>query len=155
MTESLRQCLEALELSVSVLENTVSKLDSSSRVSNELTTTLLQSRRVFELVPEYDVQRAKLDLIQEVEPLVNRLNGKLVKGLNKLEREREALLQTYELNKLQLNNKTKDDEEADADMSTDPVVVASSTREELDLLKHLKKKREELSLKYEDLVRSS
>ncbi|SCV04029.1 LANO_0G07712g1_1 [Lachancea nothofagi CBS 11611] len=144
MAESLAQCVDSLELSVQCLEKTVGRLNNESQSSNYLTTGLLQSRRVFELVPEYDVQRAKLDLIEEVEPLIKNLNSKLVKNLSKLERERDNLQQTLELNALRLKNRFNGEDFREADMSSDLVIMTSSTSEELEQLKQLKVQKTEL-----------
>ncbi|CAR24123.1 Spc19p [Lachancea thermotolerans CBS 6340] len=144
MTESLSQCCDALESAVELLSGTVSKLENQSNLSNQLTMSLLQPRRVFELIPEYDIQRAKLDLIEEVEPLVKSLSGKLSKSLVKLERERDTLQQTLELNSLRLNNQFSGEEMSDPDVSSDLVIMTSSTTEELDQLKKLKAQKAQL-----------
>lgn len=144
MTESLSQCCDVLESAVELLSGTVSKLENQSNLSNQLTMSLLQPRRVFELIPEYDIQRAKLDLIEEVEPLVKSLSGKLSKSLVKLERERDTLQQTLELNSLRLNNQFSGEEMSDPDVSSDLVIMTSSTTEELDQLKKLKAQKAQL-----------
>ncbi|CEP61428.1 Spc19p LALA0_S03e02652g [Lachancea lanzarotensis] len=151
MSDSLSQCVDALKSSVQCLEDTVVKLGNESRTSNYLTKSLLQSRRVFELVPEYDVQRAKLDLIEEIEPLVNNLSSKVTKNLLKLERERDNLQQTLELNALKMKNNRysgeHEDEDVDVlnqDAGSDVVIMTSSTPEELDQLKELKAQKAQL-----------
>ncbi|QLG73943.1 hypothetical protein HG535_0F04550 [Zygotorulaspora mrakii] len=145
MTDSLQRSMACLEDTITILENSVSKLASNSKPNDYLTQTMLSSRRVFELVPEYDVQEAKLDLIEEVEPLVKTLEDKLEKSVVKMKRELDTLRQTYELNRLRLdktlNSKT------DIDVSTDVVIMASSTNEELEELKMLKAKKENLQRK--------
>ncbi|CAI5032165.1 ATV_HP_G0015040.mRNA.1.CDS.1 [Saccharomyces cerevisiae] len=130
---------------------------------------MLQNQKVFRLVPEYDVERSKLDLIEEVEPLVRTLGDKLRKSMGRMQRELDALQQTYELNDLRLKkNISMDDDDAlnspdmgqkyegrDAD---DVVMMASSTNEELEELKKLKKKKKQLENKLEilktEIVRS-
>ncbi|CUS22139.1 LAQU0S04e09076g1_1 [Lachancea quebecensis] len=154
MTESLSQCCDALESAVGLLSGTVSKLQKQSNFSNQLTMSLLQPRRVFELIPEYDIQRAKLDLIEEVEPLVKSLNEKLSKSLVKLERERDTLQQTLELNSLRLNNKFSGEEMSDPDISSDLVIMTSSTTEELDQLKKLKAQKAQLVKSIQDIQNS-
>lgn len=84
MAGSLEESVNALEASVMLLQDTVELLKSNSHRSTSLTSNLLHSKRIFQLVPEYDVQRAKLDLIEDVDPLVSKLSGKLDKSLNKL-----------------------------------------------------------------------
>ncbi|SCU89413.1 LAME_0E03400g1_1 [Lachancea meyersii CBS 8951] len=144
MADSLSQCVDSLQSSLQCLEKTVSKLNNESKTSNYLTKSLLQSRRVFELVPEYDVQRAKLDLIEEIEPLVNNLSGKVSKNLSRLERERDNLQQTLELNVLRLKNRFSGEDLFDEDAGSDVVFMTSSTAEELDQLKELKAQKSQL-----------
>ncbi|SCU96719.1 LAFA_0G07734g1_1 [Lachancea sp. 'fantastica'] len=156
MADSLSQCVDALQSSVRCLEETVVTLGKESRTSNYLSKSLLQSRRVFELVPEYDVQRAKLDLIEEIEPLVNNLSSKVTKNLLKLERERDNLQQTLELNALKIKNRYsgEGDGQGDGDgdeddvfgqnAGSDVVIMTSSTPEELKQLKELKAQKAQL-----------
>lgn len=155
MADSLSQCTEALDSAVHLLSSTVSRLESESKASNGLTMSLLQPRRVFELVSEYDVQRAKLDLIEEVEPLIKSLSGKVVKSLTKLERERDTLQQTLELNALRLNNRYSGNESPEADVSSDLVIMTSSTSEELEQLKELKLQKARLSEAIQELERGN
>ncbi|SCU81720.1 LADA_0C00672g1_1 [Lachancea dasiensis] len=155
MAESLSQCVTAMESSVRCLEQTVNLLKKESAPSNRLTKSLIQSRRVFELVPEYDVQRAKLDLIEEVEPLVNNLSKKLAKQLSKLERERDNLQQTLELNALRLRNRFNGEEAQDQDVGSDLVIMTSSTTEELDQLRDLKAQKAQLLEKIQSLESST
>ena len=153
MTESLQQSVESLEDTIVILRNSVAKLEKNSQSNNHLTQTMLKSKRVFELVPEYDVQEAKLDLIEEVEPLVKTLEDKLEKSMVRMKREADTLQQTYELNKLRLNKDVI--HRGDNDISMDVVVMASSTNEELEELKMLKAKKERLQHRLEILRQES
>lgn len=152
---------EALECSVAFLENSnrllresVEKLKENSNSNNFLAQTMLDCKRVFELVPEYDVHKAKLDLIEEVEPLVRTLEEKLDRSAVRMKRELDTLQQTCELNKLRLS-KSRDVENADIDVSTDAVIMTSSTNEELAQLKDLKTRKLELQKKLEKLRKMS
>lgn len=152
---------EALECSVAFLENSnrllresVEKLKENSKSNNFLAQTMLDCKRVFELVPEYDVHKAKLDLIEEVEPLVRTLEEKLDRSAVRMKRELDTLQQTCELNKLRLS-KSRDVENADIDVSTDAVIMTSSTNEELAQLKDLKTRKLELQKKLEKLRKMS
>ncbi|CCC68381.1 hypothetical protein NCAS_0B02970 [Naumovozyma castellii] len=148
MSEVLDESVECFQDMISQLQGSVDTLKSNSEENNYLTETMLQSRRVFELVPEYDVQRAKLSLIEEVDPVVKTLEEKLRKSLSKMQRELETLQQSCELNELRLNNTHTTGQEGDVDMSSDNLVVmASSTNEELETLKQLKTTKRELELK--------
>lgn len=154
MLKSLDQSVSFLEGTITLLSNSVAKLEKNSKPNDYLTQTMLKSKRVFELVPEYDVQRAKLDLIEEVEPLVKTLEDKLEKSMLRMKRELDTLQQTYELNKLRLNKNTSPKAgyiNMDVDVSTDVVIMASSTNEELEELKDLKLKKDALQNKIESL----
>ncbi|AJV00711.1 Spc19p [Saccharomyces cerevisiae YJM1387] len=162
MTDALEQSVLALEGTVSVLKDSVESLKCANESSTNLASTMLQTKRVFRLVPEYDVERSKLDLIEEVEPLVRTLGDKLRKSMGRMQRELDTLQQTYELNDLRLKkNISMDDDDAlnspdmgqeyegrDAD---DVVMMASSTNEELEELKKLKEKKKQLENKLEIL----
>lgn len=132
MDHPLEQSIESLNKSVQLLQKTVNALQKKSDKSRLLANTLLKCKPVFELVSEYDIQKARLDLMEEVEPVVNRLIITLEKSLNKLEREKSTLTQTFELNKLRINNRNE---------KSDPVVMVSSTNEELEILKKLKERK--------------
>ncbi|CAI4055671.1 hypothetical protein N7582_000399 [Saccharomyces uvarum] len=159
MADALEQSVLALESTLSVLKDSVESLKHANEPSTNLASTMLQTKRVFRLVPEYDVERSKLDLIEEVEPLVRTLGDKLRKSMGRMQRELDTLQQTYELNDLRLkkninmgeendglNNSDmgRDDGGGDADVSTDVVMMASSTNEELEELKKLKEKKKQL-----------
>ncbi|QLQ82287.1 hypothetical protein HG537_0H00480 [Torulaspora globosa] len=153
MYDALERSVESLESTVELLRDSVVGLEKNSRPNVWLTQTMLQSRRVFELMLEYDVQRAKLDLIEEVEPLVTTLQDKLEKSINRMKRELDTLQQTYELNKLRLSknhNAIGGSGSAEFDVSTDAVVIASSTNEELEELRKLKQLKEALQKRLEE-----
>ncbi|AAS54386.1 AGL105Wp [Eremothecium gossypii ATCC 10895] len=135
MDISLDESCVALESSVKLLGKTLERLAEQGEHSRRLTSTLLRSKRVFELVSEYDLQRARLDVIEEVEPVVEKLCSKLEKSLNKLERERATLQQTYELNQLRLNNRLA------GSGGRRPVVMGTSTTEELGRLREAKQRK--------------
>ncbi|QLL31879.1 hypothetical protein HG536_0C00460 [Torulaspora globosa] len=153
MYDALERSVESLETTVGLLRDSVGTLEKNSKPNVYLTQTMLQSRRVFELMLEYDVQRAKLDLIEEVEPLVTTLQDKLEKSINRMRRELDTLQQTYELNKLRLsknNSSIGGPGNAEFDVSTDAVIIASSTNEELEELKKLKQLKEALRKRLEE-----
>lgn len=165
MTDALEQSVLALERTVSVLKDSVESLKRSNEPSTNLASTMLQTKRVFRLVPEYDVERSKLDLIEEVEPLVRTLGDKLRKSMGRMQRELDTLQQTYELNDLRLkkninmendndvlnNPEVSREDEGRDDVSTDVVMMASSTNEELEELKKLKEKKKQLENKLQML----
>ncbi|SJM83503.1 related to DASH complex subunit SPC19 [Zygosaccharomyces bailii] len=140
MAESLTCSVNYLENSNKLLRESVKQLKKNGESNNFLAQTMLDCKRVFELVPEYDVHKAKLDLIEEVEPLVRTLEEKLDRSVVRMKRELETLQQTCELNKLRLS-KSRDMDSTDLELSTDAVVITSSTNEELEQLKILKAKK--------------
>lgn len=144
MAEALKCSVDCLESSNGLLRNTVSKLKENAESNNFLAQIMLDCKRVFELVPEYDVHKAKLDLIEEVEPLVRTLEEKLDKSVVRMTRELDTLQQTYELNKLRLNKSRDVENGNEMDVSTDAVIMTSSTNEELAQLKDLKSRKMEL-----------
>lgn len=147
MEKALSDTVKTLTTCVNDMDHCLEVSKMSTASSTTLARTMLQSKRVFQLVSEYDVQRARLDLMEDIEPLLQKLYGKLEKSLNKLERETLTLQQTFELNKLRLNNQ-ETSPLADSSKS-DLVVMASSTQEELECLKQLKSRKEELIRKIE------
>ncbi|CAI4038075.1 hypothetical protein SMKI_04G4150 [Saccharomyces mikatae IFO 1815] len=165
MTDALEQSVFALERTVLVLKDSIESLKHANEPSTNLASTMLQTKRVFRLVPEYDVERSKLDLIEEVEPLVRTLGDKLRKSMSKMQRELDTLQQTYELNDLRLKKNISmnddgilhssdmghEDDGKDADISTDVVMMASSTNEELEELKKLKERKKQLEIKLQIL----
>ncbi|AET39235.1 Spc19p Ecym_4158 [Eremothecium cymbalariae DBVPG len=151
MDGSLNQSCLALQNSVNLLQGTLERLKEQGKHSKRLTTTLLQSKRVFELLSEYDLQRARLDLIEDVEPVVDKLCNKLEKSLNKLERERSTLQQTYELNQLRLNNRFGSGGGRVSKIQKYPVVMGTSTNEELERLRELKSRKEALEYQIQEL----
>ncbi|CCE62379.1 hypothetical protein TPHA_0C02260 [Tetrapisispora phaffii CBS 4417] len=147
MTEYLDDVVSKLSGTVELLQNSIDKLHNNSAPNNNLTSNMLQTRRYFELISEYDVEKAKLAQNEEIDPLVKILHDKLGRSLGKLQREYDTLQKTYELNKLRLNNRVTEENgargdnddpnkinEIDFDLSTDVVVMASSTNEELEEL---------------------
>ncbi|EDO16575.1 hypothetical protein Kpol_1064p57 [Vanderwaltozyma polyspora DSM 70294] len=149
MSEYLEQSVDSLSSAIVMMQRSIEKLKREGEANNSLTGSVLQSKRVFELISGYDVDRAKLAKSEEVDPLVRTLNDKLDKSLGKLQRELDTLQQTYELNKLRLNNNSAGS--MDVDVSTDMVIMASSTNEELEELKELKLTREALQRQLQEL----
>lgn len=104
-------------------------------------------------MPEFDIERARIDLNEELEPLIQLLKDKLKESLNRHAIDLNTLKQKYELNKLTLNNGLNSDpmSSQDIDESTDVVVMGSTTNEELEELRELKKKKEALQKKLDAL----
>lgn len=143
--DSLEDCVVYLGNAVELVRESVVRLGEESQQSNNLCQGI-QVNRVFELVPEYDVESARLALFEEVDPMVKTLGDKVEKALVRKRRELENLRQTVELNKLRLSGSDMyvNDGGEDMDVSTDAVAIASATDAELDELRALKARRAEL-----------
>lgn len=146
--ESLDECVTYLEDAVELMKESVVRLHNDSEQSDILCRGMLDIKRIFELIPEYDVESARLALFEEVDPMVKTLGDKIEKALVRKRRELDSLRQTVELNKLRLSG-SGIEEDQDMDMSTDAVAIASATDAELDELRALKARRAELQLLYE------
>ncbi|KAL3234907.1 DASH complex subunit SPC19 [Nakaseomyces bracarensis] len=143
--DSLEDCVVYLEEAVDLVRENVMQLKEDSVKSSSLCGGMLQINRVFELVPEYDVESARLALFEEVDPMVKTLGDKIEKALVRKRREVDNLRQTVELNRLRLSGEMYVNEnDGDMDVSTDAVAIASATDEELDELRALKARRAEL-----------
>lgn len=152
MNELLDDSVWYLEESVALMQESVETLKRNSEENKYITQVMLQCSKACELIPEFDVERARNDLNEEVEPLVSTLQEKLKKSLSKMKRELDTLNQTYELNALRLNNSNNNENmDTNIDISTDVVVMTSSTNEELEELKELRSKKEQLLQRLESL----
>ncbi|KAH3902069.1 Spc19p SCDLUD_001880 [Saccharomycodes ludwigii] len=140
----LSKCLESLTATVTTLKN----LETS--IQNDKCFMAYKTHRVFQLLPEFDVHKAKLDAIETIDPLVNKIESKIEQALNRLERERITLQQTYELNKLRTNTNTKNNDPGSNNIAN-TVIMSSSTPQELAKLKELKAEREKLLKDLQDL----
>lgn len=146
MNDPLQESLWHLQEINALLEESVEQLESESKQNNDLTDTMLRFKQVYELMPEFDIERARIDLNEELEPLIYLLRDKLKESLNRHAIDLNTLKQKYELNKLTLNNALNSDPigSQDIDESTDVVVMGSTTNEELEELRELKQKKLEL-----------
>lgn len=137
MNKILEDCCSSLKSSVELLNSTNTLLVRSNEYSEALCKGIFQTRRVFEAVPEYDVQRAKLDLIEDLEPLVRLLEDHARRSLGKMSRELDTLRQTREYQRLRAQRAGSAD--------TSGVVLASLTDDELESLRKLRAQRQELT----------
>ncbi|GMM56400.1 Spc19 protein [Maudiozyma humilis] len=153
MKDPLQESLWHLQEINALLEESVEQLETESKQNNDLTDTMLRFKQVYELMPEFDIERARIDLNEELEPLIQLLKDKLKESLNRHAIDLNTLKQKYELNKLTLNNGLNSDpmSSQDIDESTDVVVMGSTTNEELEELRELKKKKEALQKKLDAL----
>ena len=159
MSEALDESIWHLQEISGLLESSVNQLVEDSNTNNDLTRTMLRCKQVYELVPEFDIERARIDLNEEVEPIIDALKDKLKETLNRRAIDLNTLKQKYELNKLKINNGYTEQSFAgytgetseDGLNDTDVVVMGSTTNEELQELKQLRQRKDELQKKLQEL----
>ncbi|KAG0670649.1 DASH complex subunit spc19 [Maudiozyma exigua] len=159
MSEALEESIWHLQEINGLLESSVNQLVEDSNTNNDLTRTMLRCKQVYELVPEFDIERARIDLNEEVEPIIEALSDKLKETLNRRAIDLNTLKQKYELNKLKINNGYTEqsftgsvgDGTEDGENSADVVVMGSTTNEELQELKQLRQRKDELQRKLQEL----
>ncbi|SMN20881.1 similar to Saccharomyces cerevisiae YDR201W SPC19 Essential subunit of the Dam1 complex (aka DASH complex) [Maudiozyma saulgeensis] len=157
MDDPLEESLWHLQEINELLESSVHQLQEDSKQNDDLTKTMLRFKQVYELVPEFDIERARIDLNEEVEPIIHALGDKLKETLNRRAIDLNTLKQKYELNKLKLNNNynnqsvENDDSMDNSNESGGVVVMGSTTNEELEELKQLRVKKDELQKRLNEL----
>lgn len=159
MSEALEESIWHLQEINGLLESSVNQLVEDSNTNNDLTRTMLRCKQVYELVPEFDIERARIDLNEEVEPIIEALSDKLKETLNRRAIDLNTLKQKYELNKLKINNGYTEqsfagsagDSTEDGGNGADVVVMGSTTNEELQELKQLRQRKDELQRKLQEL----
>lgn len=152
MTDALEESVWCLQEINSLLESSVQQLKSDSKQNNDLTETMLRFKQVYELMPEFDIERARIDLNEELEPLIRALKDKLKESIDRKAIDLNTLKQRYELNKLTINNSNNTQNlSMDKNDSTDVVIMGSTTNEELEELRQLRQKKEELQKKLDEL----
>lgn len=159
MSEALEESIWHLQEINELLESSVKQLVEDSNTNNDLTRTMLRCKQVYELVPEFDIERARIDLNEEVEPIIEALRDKLKETLNRRAIDLNTLKQKYELNKLKINNGYTEqsftgytgDTGEDETNETDVVVMGSTTNEELQELKQLRQRKDELQKTLQEL----
>jgi DASH complex subunit SPC19 len=130
---TLNGCVISLSSSVSLLNQSLSSLDSQiedfSRLGN-----ILDQNRIFTLIPEHDIQSAKKNVVDEIEPKMLKLVELIKMKISKLDRKSSSLESKIQLNSVRINNFRND--------STEVEIVGS--QEELDQLRQLKLKKDRL-----------
>ncbi|KAL6712513.1 DASH complex subunit spc19 [Coniothyrium glycines] len=87
---NLRQSMQLLDNSISILDEGVNDLPRLSKV--------LQTTRHFELISESDLQTAQSALLSEIRPEVDNLLKRVENYLDKLERREQSLIAKCDLN---------------------------------------------------------
>ena len=157
MNDPLADGIRSLKQSTALLQSAATKLEQETKQNSDLVSALLQSRSVYELISEFDIERAQIDLNEELEPVARSIGSKLRVALNRKFIDKTALKRRNELIQGVLNNNNTiinnngHDKNRDgvfggptAVTSNDVVFMASTTNEELEELKRLRARRSEL-----------
>lgn len=156
MNDPLADGIRSLKQSTALLQSAATKLEQETKQNSDLVSALLQSRSVHELISEFDIERAQIDLNEELEPVARSIGSKLRVALNRKFIDKTALKRRNELIQGVLNNNNiinnnGHDKGRDgvfgvpaAVTSNDVVFMASTTNEELEELKRLRARRSEL-----------
>ncbi|KAK9320767.1 DASH complex subunit Spc19 [Lipomyces orientalis] len=103
---SLQGCVSSLHASVGLLESSIASLNSGvidlPRIKN-----VLKAERVFEVVPESEVNTVKTSLAGEVEPQLIELLRRAEGAIAKLERRQKNLIAKAELQEVRLQRQPR------------------------------------------------
>ena len=153
MNDPLADGIRSLKRSTALLQSAATKLEQETKQNSDLVSALLQSRSVHELISEFDIERAQIDLNEELEPVTRIIGAKLRVALNRKFIDKTTLKRRNELIQGVLNNNSNNSKTGNRDgvfggpaavTSNDVVFMASTTNEELEELKRLRARRSEL-----------
>ncbi|KAK7551597.1 DASH complex subunit Spc19 [Phyllosticta paracitricarpa] len=103
MADALEGCVSSLRNSMQLLDSSISILDSGVNDLPRLS-KVLQTTRHFELISEPDLHAAQRSLLSEIRPEVDNLLSRVANYLDKLERREQSLIAKYELNQGRLSS---------------------------------------------------
>ncbi|KAK9464460.1 DASH complex subunit Spc19 [Lipomyces arxii] len=103
---SLQGCVSSLRSSVDVLGSALTSLDSGVSDLPRMK-TVLKTKRVFEVVPESEVECVKSSIAGQVEPQIIELLQRAESAISKLERRQKGLVSKAELNEVRLQRQPK------------------------------------------------
>lgn len=103
---SLSNCINSLSASVALLDDSLRAIDNATNDIPRLK-KVLSTNKVFGLVPELDLESAKRNIQNEVQPQVDALVLKIEKELNKLKRKKTNLASKVDLQQVRLENAAK------------------------------------------------
>lgn len=84
---SLSNCISSLSASVALLNDSLKTIDNATKDIPRLK-KVLSTNKVFGLVPELDLESAKRNIQNEIQPQINALVIKIEKELSKLKRKK-------------------------------------------------------------------
>lgn len=105
---SLSTCINTLRESVDILGDSVKLLDETTRDVPRLK-KVLDTQKVFGLVPEIDLINAKKCFRDEIKPQIDSTMAKIEKEMNKLNRKKTNLRSKYDLQAVRLTSSKKRD----------------------------------------------
>lgn len=103
---SLSNCISSLSASVALLNDSLKTIDNATKDIPRLK-KVLSTNKVFGLVPELDLESAKRNIQNEVQPQINALVLKIEKELSKLKRKKTNLASKVDLQQVRLENAAK------------------------------------------------
>ncbi|KAK9452389.1 DASH complex subunit Spc19 [Limtongia smithiae] len=103
---SLQGCVSSLRMSVDLLGSSISALDSGVSDLARIK-TVLKTDRVFEVVPESDVNALKDNLAGEIEPMLIDLLKQADAAISKLERRERSLVAKAQLQEVRLQQSSR------------------------------------------------
>ncbi|KAK9366410.1 DASH complex subunit SPC19 [Lipomyces kononenkoae] len=103
---SLQGCVSSLNASVDLLASSIASLSSGVDDLPRMK-TVLKARRVFEVVPESEVNAIKSSFAGEVEPQIIELLRRAEAAISKLERRQKNLIAKAELQEVRLQRQPR------------------------------------------------
>lgn len=135
MSSQLYTSSRILESSVRLLDSSIKSLDKATRDVPRLK-KVLDTQKVFGLVPELDLESAKKHLKMETHPQITYLMGKVEKELARLRRKKASLESKLQLQQVRLETAEKN--------GRDPRTTRHGDDQKLARLKLLQNKKERL-----------
>ncbi|KAH3676240.1 hypothetical protein WICMUC_002117 [Wickerhamomyces mucosus] len=141
---TLNSCNNSLTTSVNLLNNSINSLDLISEDFQRLT-SILDQKRIFTLIPEYDIITTKSSLSFEIEPKISKIVEIINNKLSKLERKNLNLISKIQLNSVRIDNFQNENNKINLqDLEQDNI---QGSEEDLIKLRQLKLKKDRLKYK--------
>lgn len=102
----LKECSKSLKASTDMLQLTLDNLDDATKDVPRLK-IVLNTEKVFGVVPELDLENAKINLQNKIHPQINFMISKIENELAKLRRRKANLASKADLQKVRLDSAIK------------------------------------------------
>lgn len=133
----LEECIDLLLESVGLLTGSLSRLDEATRDVPRLR-TVLNTEKVFGLIPETDLEDAKSQLREETHPQIQSIINKVQRELVRLRRRKTNLAGKVDLQQVRLEGAQRND------VPLERFKKATFTEQKLTRLRLLQNKKERL-----------